>query len=316
MNPLLSIIIPVYKVKDFVGQCLQSVFDGGADESRYEVIVVNDGTPDGSMDIVRKVCAGHDNVTIIEQENQGLSAARMAGEEKAEGEYVWFVDSDDWLEKGAVDAMLVRIDKNPEIDVFTMPLLWTGTGEVHLDYEIGEDAEWDGKALLQTKYPLWAAPRHITRRTLFLNDEVHFPIGLLHEDEYFYRVLLYRAPRVLLMKGSMYYYRQRDNSIMSGKSTKSLYDIVSVYRLLEAFMCSKMEPADRKWFRQDITALLLKTYRESFGVGLYDSTGAKEFRRKNRFFVFTRGMRCSAFSLKEKAWIVCLLFIPKALKNL
>ena len=94
----LSIIIPVYNVEAYVGRTLKSVFDTVVSPTDFEVIVINDGTRDGSMRIVRQY-ADRPNITILEQENQGLSAARMNGLAVAKGDYVWFVDSDDWLVK-------------------------------------------------------------------------------------------------------------------------------------------------------------------------------------------------------------------------
>ena len=93
---LLSIIIPVYNVEAYVGETLDSVFDTAASTEAFEVIVVNDGTEDGSMDVVLRY-ASKPNLKIIEQGNQGLSAARLRGLSAAEGDYVWFIDSDDYL---------------------------------------------------------------------------------------------------------------------------------------------------------------------------------------------------------------------------
>lgn len=305
----LSIIIPVYKVEDYVGQCLQSVFDGGHDESLYEVIVVNDGTPDKSMDVVRRVCAGHDNVKIIEQDNQGLSAARMAGLAKAEGEYVWFVDSDDWLEIGAVDIILKILSKNTLYSVYIMPLIWTGTRENRCDYVIDEDIPFFNNDVFNTGFPLPAIQRYVIHHELLKEDGVYFPLGLIHEDEYFYRVVLYRASSVLTLKSPLYYYRQRDNSIMNSRTIQSFYDIVSIYRQLQVFRKSIVSLSDQGWFQRDISSFLLRGYKDSYMI-----PEGYTFRRKYRWFVFAEGMKCGKFSLKEKAWIVGLLFFSRVLR--
>jgi glycosyltransferase involved in cell wall biosynthesis len=312
VNPILSIIIPVYKVEDYIGQCLQSVFDGGLDENLYEVVVVNDGTPDKSMDVVRKVCGEHGNVKIAEQENQGLSAARMTGLSQANGDYVWFVDSDDWLKTGALNTIFQKISQNPEADVFAMPLIWIGAGEEQLDYQIDVDTIYQGKELLKTSYPLWAAQRYIIKRDIFNHQELSFPFGLLHEDEYFYRILLYNTQKVLLMSSSMYYYRQRENSIMGGKSIRSFYDVVSIYKLLEGFLHRVVAAVDFDWFQKDIFSLLVRNFRDSYY--LKDKEKSRDFRRKNGWFVFSRGMRCRALTIKERMWIICLVFFPRILK--
>ena len=105
---LLSVIIPVYNVEAYVGKTLESVFHTTASSDDFEVIVVNDGTKDGSMKVVRQF-ADRPNLTILEQENQGLSAARMKGRSVARGEYLWFVDSDDYLVEDGVGKVLALL---------------------------------------------------------------------------------------------------------------------------------------------------------------------------------------------------------------
>ena len=313
MGVRLSIIVPVYKVRDYVGQCLRSILDGGADEAMYELIVVNDGTPDDSMSVVREVVEGHSNVTVIAQENQGLSAARMAGLSTAEGEYVWFVDSDDWLEVGAVETILRMISNKPGYDVYAMPLLWATPQCARPDFTLSEEQTFTGRNLLRTAYPLWAIQRYIMKRNLFERSSVFFPKGLIHEDEYFYRVLLYHAGRVLLLASSVYYYRQRPDSIMGAKSVRSLYDQVSIYRLLESFLDREVEPVDKRWFQTDICNFLLACYKDSFKMKTGD---AVLFRKKHRMFLLSRGLLCRGYSLKEKVWIIRLLFFtPKKYRH-
>ena len=119
--PKLSIIIPVFNVEGYVGKTLASVFDTTASADKFEVIIVNDGTRDRSMDFVRKY-ATYPNMIIHEQENLGLSAARMNGLSLASGEYVWFVDSDDYLVEDGVEIVLKHLEKTPDVDVLMFPL--------------------------------------------------------------------------------------------------------------------------------------------------------------------------------------------------
>lgn len=91
----LTIIIPVYNVEKYVGRCIESCLKQDLSPKEYEILVVNDGSKDGSIDIVRRYARENENIRIIEQENAGLSAARNHGIKEARGEYLWFVDSDD-----------------------------------------------------------------------------------------------------------------------------------------------------------------------------------------------------------------------------
>ena len=93
----LSVIIPVYNVEKYVYECVDSVFRQGLDENIFEVIIVNDGTMDNSMSVIKELIASHSNIIVISQENQGLSVARNKGLAIAEGEYILMPDSDDLL---------------------------------------------------------------------------------------------------------------------------------------------------------------------------------------------------------------------------
>ena len=102
----LSIIIPVYNVEKYIRTCIKSVFRQGIDENRFEVIIVNDGTPDRSIEVIADIVKEHKNTIITEQQNQGLSVARNNGIEKASGEYILWVDSDDLLIDNSLSYLL------------------------------------------------------------------------------------------------------------------------------------------------------------------------------------------------------------------
>ena len=107
---ILSIIIPVYNVEKYIRKTLESIFESTFPKSEFEVIVVNDGTKDNSISIVNEFAAKFDNLKIINQENQGLSVARNTGLKAARGKYVWFVDSDDWVEYDSLPFLLKHLE--------------------------------------------------------------------------------------------------------------------------------------------------------------------------------------------------------------
>ena len=108
-NILLSIVIPIYKVEPYIEKCLSSIY-GQIENLPVEVVLVNDGTPDKSMDIAQKFV--NNRTVIVAQENQGLSAARNNGMKASHGKYVWFVDSDDWIADGAIAKVCKWIEQN------------------------------------------------------------------------------------------------------------------------------------------------------------------------------------------------------------
>ena len=102
----LSIIIPIYKVEKYIRYTLDSIYNQNANEKSFEVICVNDGTPDNSMNIVEEFKILYNNLHIINQKNEGLSCARNAGLKIAKGDYIWFVDSDDTLEVQSISKVI------------------------------------------------------------------------------------------------------------------------------------------------------------------------------------------------------------------
>ncbi len=104
----LSIIVPVYNVEKYVRSCIESIFKQGLDEDRFEVIIVNDGTKDRSMEVIEDIIAAHTNITVINQENLSLSVARNNGIAAAKGEYILMPDSDDLLIENSLMPLLEK----------------------------------------------------------------------------------------------------------------------------------------------------------------------------------------------------------------
>ena len=104
----LSIIIPVFNVEKYICTCMESIFRQGLDEDIYEVIIVNDGTKDRSIDVIQDIISQHNNCRVLEQKNQGSWAARNTGLSKASGEYILYLDSDDFLIDGSLKPMLEK----------------------------------------------------------------------------------------------------------------------------------------------------------------------------------------------------------------
>ena len=248
----LSIIIPVYNVEPYIGRMLTSVFDTIASAEDFEVIIVNDGTKDGSMDIVRAF-SNRSNVTVIHQNNQGLSAARMKGLSAATGEFVWFLDSDDALVKDGVGKVLKLLGEKPETNALMFPILWVteGKGDAHLDFELDSEVVLNGKEILRDYHlPAGQSQRFVFKRSLAENKWLFFPKGRIHEDDYFGAVFLYLSKDIYVLDDAVYIYYQRSGSIMMTLSIRSSNDIVAIHKLLMRFMRENVtDPADRKWFR-------------------------------------------------------------------
>jgi len=248
----------------------------------FEVIVVNDGTEDGSMEVVRRY-ADRPDLILIEQENQGLSAARMKGLSKAIGEYVWFVDSDDYLVEDGVGKVLGWLEERPEAEVLMFPLLWM-YGDVsknHLDYQLDGEKVVNGKDVIRfLGLPVWASQRFVFKRKLSDHPRLFFPDALLHEDEYFGPVLLCLASEVHVMTEPVYVYRIHSGSITSTPQVRSSYSMVTIHKMLMQFMEETLSPEDKGWFRSYCCHRLLNSY-----VKMAHGFGTRSFNR----FIRTHG---------------------------
>ena len=104
----LSIIVPVYNVEEYVRACIESIYRQGLNEEEFEVIIVNDGTEDKSIEVIADIINQHHNISVINQENQGLSVARNTGIAAAKGEYILMPDSDDLLIENSLKPLLEK----------------------------------------------------------------------------------------------------------------------------------------------------------------------------------------------------------------
>ena len=259
---LLSIIIPVYKVERYIKATLQSVFNQNIDTTSYEVIVINDGTPDDSMSIVTEFSKKYENLFIISQANQGLSCARNAGLKRAKGDYVWFVDSDDTIVDNAI-AMFSSLTKmQADIYVFGLKKTDEKNGMITEEFATKEMALFltvaEGKKVMN-KVKKCPIQRCIFRRDFLLKNKLFFYPKIYHEDLEFAPKAFFLAERIYVVNKAIYNYLLRiSGSITSTIKIKSCRDMIIVMHNLEKFRkynaCTKY---DNAIFKQYIFMYLL-----------------------------------------------------------
>ena len=312
---LLSIIIPVFNVEKYVGACLDSVYDGDADLSSFEVIVVNDGSTDGSAGIVEGCRKRFGNLVFIDQDNQGLSAARMKGLSQAQGEYVWYVDGDDWVEPDSVGNIARMIHEQAEFPVYVMPIRIHDKESVAYtdDYSIDAPRITDGWALLKGGFPQGFAQRFIIRRSLFAHPWLYFPLNHLIEDAYFCPVVLALAETCYVCDTSLYHYRYRPGSISHSRTVRSSYDLVSQYFQLKAFAQTLSKPK-QEIFMAYIQRFLSFPYK--LNETLWNTSAFRLFLRQKSLSLMAELFRCARFySFKEWMAQLFLLACPRAFRK-
>lgn len=301
---ILSIIIPVYNVEAYVGMTLESVF--ATDAADFEVIVVNDGTKDKSMDVVRRF-ADRPNLTIIEQENQGVSAARMRGLSAASGDFVWFVDSDDFLEEDGVGKVLRLLVDRPDADVLRFPLRYVkedGVRDDHSDYPVDKEEVADGRRIIQDmRLGVVECQRYVLRRSLFSDSRLFFPKGLLFEDLYFGAVLVMIAKEIHVLPDIVYDYRVRNGSIMHSLKAASCYDLVSIHIMLMRFKKRSVPRGDWSWFERYLLMHLMCAYTRMRSCS--NNPDFISFAHSQGFYVWTQWLRVH----RDATWKTKLKFL-------
>lgn len=256
----LSIIIPVYKVEKYIYGTLTSIYGQNADDSEFEVIVVNDGTPDDSMQIVKLFSNLHGNLSIIDQKNQGLSVARNSGLKIAKGDYIWFVDSDDSIAADSLLSLKKIVGKFDKIDIWCFDLL----KKKELDGTIAKESFFFKKSgpsdcSIVSKYDfglkthMAPAQRFLFRREFLNQNNLTFYPGIIHEDDEFIIRSILVSKKICYSCYSPYLYLIRQSgNIMSTAASRSM---VSLLKIIESW-CSILQ--EKKLKRKD--EALLKVY--------------------------------------------------------
>ena len=237
-QPKLSIIIPVYNVEKYIGRCLKSCLNQyGANVEDYELVIVNDGTKDNSMQIVEKMTYNHSGSCIINQSNQGLSMARNAGLKAAKGDYVWFVDSDDWIEQGCVKEIIECIEQT-RVDVLQLQYRNVYSDDTPCDEHYSTiNGIVSGKDLLITNKYFTAVPFMIYRREFLMKHELHFYPRIYHEDNEFKPKAIYLAESCASYDKIAYnYFKGNANSITAQLKLKNGMDLFIVMNSLFNFV--------------------------------------------------------------------------------
>jgi len=232
----LSIVLPVYNVELWIERCLRSILNDRAFSGDCEIIVVDDGSPDRSIEIAEKLCGHWSEVRFIRQINQGLSSARNAGLDAAQGEYVWFIDSDDWLNDGGLTRVLKALIDNFNVDVLNIGYTRNDgkSGEIGNQYLSGRI--YSGKQYLERSVVSSPVQFFVWSRKLLRDHSLYFEQRIYHEDALFTPIALYHADRVVRVDCDCYVYNVREGSIMSsGNHLKHAIDMLRVFEKLEHF---------------------------------------------------------------------------------
>lgn len=224
----ISVIVPVYNVENYLKQCLESLVNQKIDN--YEIVVVNDGSPDDSQKIIDKYVEKYPKLLkSYIKENGGLSSARNYGIEKAKGEYIAFVDSDDYVSENYLNLLFKKAISNDYDIVVCNMIKKSNTAEEILECYFDKNNTTTQNMLLSIP----TACNKIYKKKLFIDNNIYYPDKIFYEDLATTGRLLVCAKKVAYIDQALYYYMERENSIMhQSKYNKKTSDIFTSLEIL------------------------------------------------------------------------------------
>lgn len=237
--PKLSIIIPVYNVEKYLSKCLGSILEQPFKD--LEVICVNDGSTDGSLDVLQKIKKNDDRVVIIDKKNEGSGIARNIGLSTAQGEYVYFIDSDDWLEDDVLAKIIAKADElQTDILVFGGLSYYNGKGQNGAYSKNKLPKKYFGKVVSAKdikkdifKFPSTAWTK-LYRRSFLIKNEIKFQNIRAGQDQLPFFHSMITANRIAILPENIYcYQKNREGSVTSVKKKKSFSPIYVFYGIEE-----------------------------------------------------------------------------------
>ncbi|MCL2370223.1 MAG: glycosyltransferase family 2 protein [Firmicutes bacterium] len=239
----ISVIVPIYKVENYLKKCLESIVNQTYFD--LEIILVNDGSPDNSFSIAQQFAQQDTRIVLISQENKGLSAARNAGLDIATGDYIAFVDSDDWLSLNYFE-LLVAAATEFDADIVSCPYKEIFETEQRKNFfKKHSQSKFSKKQVHDIVYLKYASSKHrkvfsnlacskIYKKHLF--DSLRFPLGRNFEDQATGYRYYHKATTFVHITGCFYFYLKRKNAITSSPSFKNQMDRILALEETIAFL--------------------------------------------------------------------------------
>lgn len=249
-NPLLSIIVPVYKVEKFLGDCITSITNQKFCD--FEVILVDDGSPDNCPRLCDEWAAKDKRIKVIHKTNGGLSDARNCGIDAATGDYVWFVDSDDVITPNALINISEFIKTNNAVDAVACQIIESKDGQNRV---LGNLSVWEsGQSVISNAdyvdgvVSILPSVRYIVKRNIYTDNDLRFIVGVLHEDIPFCHMLINFTKSIGLLQEPVYVYRIRGGSITTTSNIESCYSLVKSLKKINEFIDTNVSVKDQSWF--------------------------------------------------------------------
>lgn len=252
----LSIIIPVYNVELYIEKCINSVLNQSQNKIEYEVIIVDDGSPDDSIKIITPLVRDLSNVKIIRQKNKGVSEARNVGLRAAIGKYVWFIDSDDWIDSNS----FITLEKLLKMDFDGIAIECTdvlGDRKVRRFNRVKKANQvMTGLAIIRHQLFSCVVTHTIYNKAFLLENKLYQMRGVYHEDTEFSPRAYHKAEQIYILNKSLYYVTQNPHSITRSFNPKKSFDLIKVAKSLDSFTRANVKTLDAVHYHRIISSAL------------------------------------------------------------
>jgi glycosyltransferase involved in cell wall biosynthesis len=260
-EPKISVIVPLYNVEKYLRECLDSIV---AQTFRdFEVIMINDGSTDGSEQIAQEYVEKNPNFKLINQQNKGQSAARNLGLNHASGKYIYFLDSDDYIDQTLLEKTYEKAEKYQlELLNVCSYTFETGYSEKKLDsyrgvYEgVYTGPQLFGKMITYGDSRLISCCWILIRRKLIEDNKLRFVEGIIHEDYLFQWQLMAFCKRVMIMNEPLYYRRIRPGSTMTDRRNywRKWQGLVTAAGIADQYLEShpELNADNMQWYVKDM----------------------------------------------------------------
>ena len=232
MKPLLTVVIPVYNVEKYLKRCIESILI--QEWKHYDILLVDDGSTDNSPQICEDYAKAYDIISVIHKENGGLSEARNTGISNAEGEYVYFLDSDDWIEPNTFSD-LAEVIESDQYDIISFNPEFVKSEHDIIKSDSKRTKRLTGKEALIDMFSYGFitgfATDKIYRKALFTKNTIQFPVGKYYEDLGTNYKLFLAAKKVYATNQKYYHYLiDNPDAITQSWNEKKLRDMFEFYK--------------------------------------------------------------------------------------
>ncbi len=300
---ILSFIVPTYNVDEFLAECLESLIKQDLSYDLYEIIVINDGSTDQSLNVAERYAKQNSNIKIVSQTNKGLSMTRNRGIEEASGKYIWFIDSDDYITENCLQKIIGKIEQNDFPDMVAVSRLKFLSNQKREKYIENSPDGISGKEFLYKRIYQATAQCYLFKKEFLTNHNLLFKSGIYHEDAEFTQRALFYANKIVFVSDIIYFHRHREKSITTlvnykrcddliivadslnsfkhqnckSDKDKDIFDLIIAYTIIYLFSVLYEFGDDRKSIKfvselrnkSDITKSLLRSKKTNFIMGYY-----------------------------------------------